>query len=80
MDEVVYKDPTPKTMKDLKNGLKQAWKKIPLSTLHDFNIPLHAATALERDNKQRKACGILTFRIYVLSKAINVFNKFDAEV
>ena len=32
MDEVVYKDPTPKTMKDLKRRLKQAWKKIPLST------------------------------------------------
>ena len=31
-DEVVYKDPTPKTMKDLKRRLKQAWKKIPLST------------------------------------------------
>ena len=26
MDEVVYKDPTPKTMKDLKKRLKQAWK------------------------------------------------------
>ena len=36
-DEVVYKDPTPKTMKDLKRRLKQAWKKIPLSTLHDFS-------------------------------------------
>ena len=37
MDEVVYKDPTPKTMKDLKRRLKQAWKKIPLSTLHDLS-------------------------------------------
>ena len=80
MDEVVYKDPTHKTMKNLKRRLKQAWKKIPLPTLHDFNIPLHAATASERDNKQRRACQILTFRIYVLSKAINVFKKFHAEV
>ena len=37
MDEVVYKDPTPKTMKDLKRRLKQAWKKIPLSTPHDLS-------------------------------------------
>ena len=37
MDEVVYKDPTPKTMKDLKRRLKQASKKIPLSTLHDLS-------------------------------------------
>jgi len=37
MDEVVYKDPTPKTMKDLKRRLKQAWKNIPLSTLHDLS-------------------------------------------
>ena len=37
MDEVVYKDPTPKTMKDLKRWLKQAWKKIPLSTLQDLS-------------------------------------------
>ena len=37
MDEVVYKDPTPKTMKDLKRRLKQAWKKIPLSTLLDLS-------------------------------------------
>ena len=37
MDEVVYKDPTPKTIKDLKRRLKQAWKKIPLSTLHDLS-------------------------------------------
>ena len=36
-DEVVYKDPTPKTMKDLKRRLKQAWKKLPLSTLHDLS-------------------------------------------
>jgi len=37
MDEVVYKDPTPKPMKDLKRWLKQAWKKIPLSTLYDLS-------------------------------------------
>ena len=37
MDEVVYKRPTPKTMKNLKRWLKQACKKIPLSTLHDFS-------------------------------------------
>ena len=37
MDEVVYKDPTPKTMKDLNRRLKLAWKKIPLSTLHDLS-------------------------------------------
>ena len=37
MDEVVYKDPTPKTKKDLKRWLKQAWKKIPLSTPHDLS-------------------------------------------
>ena len=36
MDEVVYKKPTPKTLKDSKRWLKQAWKKIPLSTLHDL--------------------------------------------
>ena len=36
MDEVVYKNPSPKTMKDLKRQLKQAWKKIPLSMLHDL--------------------------------------------
>jgi len=36
MDEVVCKDLTPKTMKDLKRRLKQAWKNIPLSTLHDL--------------------------------------------
>jgi len=35
MDEVVYKDPTPKTIKHLKRRLKQAWKNIPLSTLYD---------------------------------------------
>ena len=75
MDEVVYK-----TMKDLIRRLKQAWKKIPLSTLHDFNIPLHAATASERDNKQRGTCRMLTLRIYLLSKAVNVFEKFHAEV
>ena len=54
MDEVVYKDPTPKTI-----GSEQAWKKIPLSTLHDLS--LHDLTASERDSR------ILTFRIYVLS-------------
>ena len=32
MDEFVYKDATPKTMKDLKRRLQQAWKNIPLST------------------------------------------------
>ena len=37
MDEVVYKDQTPKTMKGLKRRLKQAWKNIPLSTLHDLS-------------------------------------------
>ena len=37
MDEVVNKDPTPETMKDLKRRLRQAWKKIPLSTLHDVS-------------------------------------------
>ena len=36
MDEVVHEDPTPKTMKDLNRRLKLAWKKIPLSTLHDL--------------------------------------------
>ena len=82
MDEVVYKDPTPKTMKDLKRRLKQAWKKIPLSTPHvdTWLIPLHAATASERHNKQRRACRILTFQIYVLTKPIDVFKKFHAEL
>ena len=37
MDEVAYEDPTPKTIKDLKRRLKQAWKKILLSTLHDLS-------------------------------------------
>ena len=37
MDEVVYKDPTPKTMKNLKRRLKQAWKSISLSTLYDLS-------------------------------------------
>jgi len=37
MDEFVYKDPTPKTMKDPKRRLKQAWKNIPLSMLHDLS-------------------------------------------
>jgi len=37
MDEVVYKDPTPKTIKDLKRGFKQAWKNIPLSALYDLS-------------------------------------------
>jgi len=37
MDEFVYKDPTPKTVKDLKRRLKQAWKNIPLFTLHDLS-------------------------------------------
>ena len=32
MDEGVYKDPTPNTMKDLKKRLRQAQKKIPRST------------------------------------------------
>ena len=41
---------------------------------------IHAATASERDNKQRRARRILTFRIYVLSKAINVFKKYHGEV
>ena len=43
-------------------------------------IAFHAPTASERDNKQRRACRILTFRIYLLSKAINVVKKFHAEV
>ena len=37
MDEVVNKDLTPKTMKDMKRGFKPAWKKIPLSTLHHLS-------------------------------------------
>ena len=37
MDEAVYLDPTPKTMKDLKRRLKQAWKNIPLSTLYGLS-------------------------------------------
>ena len=37
MDEAAYEDPTPKTIKDLKRRLKQAWKKIPLCTLHDLS-------------------------------------------
>ena len=78
MDEVVYKEPTPKTMNDLKRRLKQASKKIQLSTPR--LIPLHATTASERDNKQRRACWKLTFQIHVLSKAINFFKKFHAKV
>jgi len=35
--EVIYKDPTPKTMKDLKRRPKQAWKNILLSTLNDLS-------------------------------------------
>jgi len=46
MREVVYKDPTPETMKDLKRRLKQALKNIPLSTLY-------AATATECDKKTK---------------------------
>ena len=42
MDEVVYKDPTPKTMKDLKRRLKQAWKKIPLSTSRYMTLISHS--------------------------------------
>ena len=42
MDEVVYKDPTPKTMKDLKRRLKQAWKKIPLSTSRYMTFISHS--------------------------------------
>jgi len=38
MDEVDYKDPTPKTMKDLKRRLKQAWKNILLSTLYESHF------------------------------------------
>ena len=38
MDKVIYKDPTPKTMKDLKRRLKQAWKNIPLSTLYESHF------------------------------------------
>ena len=37
MDEVAYKEPTPKTMNDLKRWLKQASKKIQLSTPHDLS-------------------------------------------
>ena len=78
MDEVVYKDPTPKTMKDLNRRLKLAWKKIPLSTLHDLSHSVsQRATASKRYNKQRRACLILTFWIYVLSKAIDVFKKIS---
>jgi len=36
INEVVYKDPTPKTIKDLKGRPKQAWKNILLSTLYDL--------------------------------------------
>jgi len=37
MDEVVYKNPTSKTMKDMKRRLIQAWKTIPLSNLYDLS-------------------------------------------
>ena len=37
MDKVVYKDPTPQTMKNAKRRLEQAWKNIPLFTLYDLS-------------------------------------------
>ena len=37
MDEVVYKDPTPKTLKDLKRRLKQSWKNIPFPRIYDLS-------------------------------------------
>jgi len=40
MDEVVYKDPTVETMKDLKRRLRQAWKNTPLFTLYDLSQSL----------------------------------------
>ena len=68
MYEVVYKYPTPKTMKDLKRRLKQTWKKIRLSTLHELShsMPQRLRNVIK---KQRRACRILTFRVYVLSKS-----------
>ena len=55
MDEVVYKYPTPKTMKDLIMKTAQtSLEEYP--ALHALSlIPLHAATAIECDKKQRGA-------------------------
>ena len=39
MNEVVYKDPTPKTIKDLKRRLKQAWKKTHSPRYMTYLIP-----------------------------------------
>ena len=77
MDEVVYKDPTPKTMKDLKRRLKQA-----LSTLPDLTHSMlqRLLPNVMKNKGQRRACRKLTFPTYVLSKAINVLKKFHAEV
>jgi len=60
MDEVVYKDPTPKSMKDLKRLLKQAWKDIPFSTLYDLShsMPQRLQNVI---TKQRGACRIVNF-------------------
>ena len=39
MDEVAYEDPTPKTIKDLKRRLKQAWKKTRSPRYMTYLIP-----------------------------------------
>ena len=72
MDEVVYKDPTPTTMKDLKRRLKQDWKNIPLSTLYDLShsIPQRLQNLIK---KQSGACQMLNFWIHVLDRVKNIF-------
>jgi len=55
MDEFVYKEPTPKTMKDLKRRLKQAWKNIPLSTLYDLSHSMPQRLQNMIKNKGRHA-------------------------
>ena len=64
-------------MKDLKRRLKQAWKKIPLSTLHDLSHSM--PQRLRNVIKKKEGMPDINFT-YVLSKAINVFKKFRAEV
>ena len=47
---------------------------------HYMTYPLHAATATEWDNKQRRTCQMLTFWIHVLNKEINILKKCRVEV
>ena len=80
MDEGVYEDPTPNTMKDLKRRLRQAQKENPaLYTLNDlsYSMPQRLQNVIK---KQTSACRILNLPIHALNKRKTILKNFRVKM